>query len=231
MIARDAAKAAETNPYLAARAEFTSVFADLARGKRNWQLAAMALLLLLALLLAAYVRLTTQSRITPYVVEVDRLGQVAAFGPAEALRPTETRVYIFQLSYLVRCLRSISSDNQAQRQMLFECYAFLAGHARAALDAYFEDPAHDPRILGRSLTREVEITSVLRLPGAGSHTWIVRWHETERPLVAGTSRTAAWEAYLTVEMHPPSTTEALLRNPLGLTVTDLSWAEVAGDHR
>ncbi|HVT58008.1 MAG TPA: VirB8/TrbF family protein [Thermoanaerobaculia bacterium] len=45
-------------------------------------------------------------------------------------------------------------------------------------------------------------------------------------------RAAAWEAYLTVALHPPATTEALLRNPLGLYVTDLSWSEVAtGDHR
>ena len=97
----------EPNPYLAARAEFTSVFGDLARGKRNWQLAAFGLLGLLGFLLVAYVRLSFQSRITPYVVEVDRLGQVAAFGPAEALRPTETRIYVFQLALFVRNLRSI----------------------------------------------------------------------------------------------------------------------------
>jgi type IV secretion system protein TrbF len=222
--------ASESNPYLAARGEFVSVFADLARGKRNWQLAALALLGLLGLVLAAYVRLSTQSRITPYVVEVDRLGQAAAFGPAEALRPTETRVFVFQLSYLVRCLRSISSDPEAQRQMLYTGYAFVAGHARAALDSYFEDPAHDPRLLGRSLTREVEVTSVLRLPGGGQ-TWKLSWREIERPLVAGATRTAAWEAYLTVQIHPPSTTEALLRNPLGLFVTDLSWSEVTGDRQ
>ena len=39
-------------------------------------------------------------------------------------------------------------------------------------------------------------------------------------------RTAAWEAYLTLEPHPPTTAEALLRNPLGLYVTDLAWSEI-----
>jgi type IV secretion system protein TrbF len=216
----------ETNPYVAARREFLSVFGDLAQGKRNWQLMAFALAALLAFVLAAYVRLSSQARITPYVVEVDRLGQAAAFGPAEALRPTDARVHVYQLALFIRNLRSVSSDPAAQREMLFSAYAYAAGAARGQLDAYFTDPAHDPRLLGRSLTREVQVTSVLRVPAAASRTWKVAWRETDRPLAAGPLRTAAWEAYLTVELHPPTTTEALLRNPVGLFVTDLSWSEV-----
>lgn len=84
--------ARSANPYLAAREEFVSTFGDLARGKRNWQLAAFGLLALLGLVLAAYLRLSLGSRITPYVVEVDRLGQAVAFGPAEPLRATDLRV-------------------------------------------------------------------------------------------------------------------------------------------
>jgi type IV secretory pathway TrbF-like protein len=222
----------EVNPYAAARREFVSTFGDLARGKRNWQLAAFGLLVLLGFVLAAYVRLSLQSRITPYVVEVDRLGQAVAFGPAEALRPTDTRAYVYQLALFVRDLRSVSSDPEAQRQMLFTAYAYAAGAARAQLDAWFLDPAHDPRVLGRTLTREVQVTSVLRVAGTASRTWKVSWREVERPRVAGPLRSAAWEAYLTTDLHAPTTTETLLRNPLGLYVTDLSWSEVTtGDRR
>jgi type IV secretory pathway TrbF-like protein len=220
----------ERNPYLAARSEFMSAYADLAKGKRNWQLCAFGLLVLLGGVLAAYLRLSGQSRITPYIVEVDRLGQAVAFGPAEALRPKETRLYIFQLSTFIRNLRTVSSDPDTQRQLLFSGYNYAAGAARAALDDYFINPSHDPRVLGRSFTRQVDITSVLPLPK--SKTWKLSWRETERPRVAGAVRTIAWEAYLTVAVNPPTTTEALLKNPLGLYVTDLSWSEVAtGDLR
>jgi type IV secretory pathway TrbF-like protein len=221
------------NPYLAAREEFISTFGDLARGKRNWQLASFALLGLLGMVLLAYLRLSLGSRITPYVVEVDRLGQAVAFGPAERLRSTDTRVQVFTLSLLIHDLRSVSSDPDAERDMLFAAYAYTAGAARAALDAYFAEAAHDPRVLGRTVSREVRITSVLRLPGAAGKTWKVAWRETERPRVAGPLRTAAWEAYLTLELHPPATAEALLRNPLGLYVTDLNWSEIVatGDPR
>jgi type IV secretory pathway TrbF-like protein len=220
----------EHNPYLAARHEFMSTYADLARGKRNWQLCAFGLLVLLGGVLLAYLRLSGQSRITPYVVEVDRLGQAVAFGPAEALRPKDTRMTMYQLATFIRDLRTVSSDVETERQLLYAGYAFAAGAARAALDEYFINPAHDPRVLGRSLTRQVEITSLLPLPK--SKTWKVSWREIERPRVAGAARTVAWEAYLTVAVNTPTTTEALLKNPTGLFVTDLSWSEVTtGDSR
>lgn len=213
------------NPYLAAREEFISTFGDLARGKRNWQLVAFALLGLLGLVLAGYLRLSLASRITPYVVEVDRLGQAVAFGPAEPLRATDVRLYVFTLALVIHDLRTVSADADTERDMLRAAYAYATGSARTTLDTYFADPAHDPRVLGRTVSRDVQITSVLRVPGAG-RTWKVAWRETERPRVAGPLRVASWEAYLSLELHPPSTAEALLRNPLGLYVTDLNWSEI-----
>lgn len=215
------------NPYLAAREEFISTFGDLARGKRNWQLCALALLGLLALVLLAYLRLSLSSRVAPYVVEVDRLGQAVAFGPAEPLRPADARMHVFLLALLVHHLRTVSSDPDTERDLLYTAYAYLGAGARATLDAWFADPAHDPRVLGRSLTRAVEITSVLRLPGGTGRTWKVAWRETARPRTAGPLRTAAWEAYLSLDSRPPSTTDTLLQNPLGLYVTDLAWSEIA----
>ncbi len=74
------APAAPDSPFLAARTEFTNAFGDLARGKRNWQLMAFGLGGLLALVTVAYVRLAASARVVPYVVQVDRLGQVVAVG-------------------------------------------------------------------------------------------------------------------------------------------------------
>ena len=65
---------------ISARTEFANAFADLARGKQNWQLTAFWLLGLLTVIIVAYTRLAGSARVIPYVVEVDRLGQVAAVG-------------------------------------------------------------------------------------------------------------------------------------------------------
>src|SRR3989442_6821105 len=79
------------NPFIAARHEFMNAFGDLAKGKRNWQVIAYALAGLLALVTIAYVRLVASARVVPYVVAVDRLGQVAAVGPADALKRPDER--------------------------------------------------------------------------------------------------------------------------------------------
>jgi type IV secretory pathway TrbF-like protein len=215
----------EGNPYLAARRELESVFGDLARGKRNWQVMSFALAGLLGLVLVGYLRVSGEARVTPYVVEVDRLGQAVAFGPAERWRRTDTRLVAYQLALLVRNLRFVSSDLEAEKELLFAGYAYVTGAAHATLDEYFTNAANDPRVLGRSLTRQVEVTSVLQVPR--SSTWKVSWREVERPRVAGSERRTAWEAYLRVEMSPPRTVGGVLANPLGLYVTEINWTQVA----
>jgi type IV secretion system protein TrbF len=222
---REAAMAGDEDGYLAARREFEGVFGDLARGKRNWQLMSFLLAGLLAVVLLGFLRVSLEARVTPYVVEVDRLGQAVAFGPAERLRRTDNRLVTYQLALLIRNLRFVSPDLEAQREHLFAAYAFVSGGARAALDEYFVKPANDPRVLGRSLTRQVEVTSVLQVPG--SSTWKVSWRETERPRTAGGERRTAWEAYLQVQVSPPTTVPAVLVNPLGVYVTDINWTQVA----
>src|SRR5215208_266813 len=98
------------NPFLRGRAEFDSVFADLARGKRNWQLVAFGAVSVAGILSVGLVTLALQSRITPYVVEVDRLGRAQAFGPAEKLKATDQRVLVSQLSSFVRDIRTVLGD-------------------------------------------------------------------------------------------------------------------------
>src|SRR3989442_15355748 len=80
------------NPFLAARHEFMNAFGDLARGKRNWQVTAYALMGLLALVSLADLRLTPSSRVVPYIVQVDRLGQVVTVGPADDLQRPDPRL-------------------------------------------------------------------------------------------------------------------------------------------
>ncbi|MEW5917327.1 MAG: VirB8/TrbF family protein, partial [Gemmatimonadota bacterium] len=66
---------------LAGRAEFHHMFADLAKAKRNWQIACFGSVGVAMVLAIGLVSLATRSRITPYIVEVDRLGRAQAFGP------------------------------------------------------------------------------------------------------------------------------------------------------
>jgi type IV secretion system protein VirB5 len=219
-------RVSEDSPFLAARHEFTNAFGDLARGKRNWQVLAYALVGLLALVTIAYVHLAASARVVPYVVQVDRLGQVAAVGLADALRQPDERLMASELAQFVRAIRTVlpAPAAAAQGELLRRGYAFVAPRAAAFLNDYFAKPEHDPRLLGLRLARQVDVASVLRVPH--SDVWRLRC-ETERSTApGGLMRTVAWEGYLTVTLVPPTTAEVLQENPLGLSITSVSWTQV-----
>ena len=214
---------------LRGRYEFTRQFSDLARGKRNWQWVAALSLALLGLSVAGLVTLASQSRIVPYVVEVDRVGRAEAIAPAEAAALAEDRVVVAALSSFVSNIRTVYADPVAQRDAVYRAYAYVGGDARAFLEGYFSDPQNDPRRLGKGARRSVEVVAVIPVPGAasGARTYRVTWNETESsPQRGDTER--AWEGYLSVVVAPPTTTEGVERNPLGVFVTDLSWSPLAG---
>ena len=214
---------------LRGRYEFARQFSDLAKGKRNWQLVAFGSLALLALSVVGLVTLALQSRVVPYVVEVDGLGRAEAIAPAEAVPTAHDRVVTAALSSFVSNIRTAYPDPVAQRDAVYRAYAHVAGDARGYLESHFSDPANDPRQQGRGYRRAVEVTNVLPVPGAvegGPTTYRVQWYEREESPREGT-RERAWEGYLSVEVHPPTSTEAVERNPLGVYVTDLSWSPLA----
>ena len=219
----------DRSPFLAARREFTSAFGDLAKGKRNWQVVAFSLLALLAVVTVAYVRLATGARVVPYIVEVDKLGQVAAIAPAVESRAPEPRLIASQLADFIRNIRTVlpSAASLAQAELLTRAYAFTAPEAAAFLNSYFSDPRHDPRVVGSALSRQVAVTSVLQVPK--SPAWTVRWTETDVPSRgSGPPRTTAWESYLVVMIVPPTTESTVRANPLGVYITAINWTQLAG---
>ena len=217
----------QVNHIIAARNEFANVFGDLAKGKRNWQLMAFGLAAMLGLVTVAYVRLAATSRVVPYVVEVDKLGRLLAIGKAEQMAAPDQRLVASQLAQFVRSIRTVlpAAAAAGQAEMIRRGYAFVAPEAAGFLNDYFANPRNDPRVLGGRLTRQVDVTGVLRVPG--SDVWRLQWTELERSTQpGGPTRTTAWEGYATVRIVPPATVDAIENNPLGLYVTSINWTQV-----
>lgn len=214
-----------TNRIVAGRKEFVDVYMHLAKGKRNWQIAAFTALGLLSIQTLAYIQLASSSHITPYVVEVDALGQARAFGPAEQLRDVDHRLAIHQLSLFIRNIRTIYQDPYAQKDMILAAYAYVDPNAQEWLNAYFSDPANDPRLLGQTISRRVEIKSVIKIPQ--SESWKINWIEVETPRGTDTQKRSAWEGFLTVKHVPPSSAATIERNPTGLYITAINWTQVS----
>lgn len=185
---------------------------------RNWRLMALGGLLLTGSMSAALVWQSSRSRIVPYVVEVDSLGEARAIAPAvRGYRPTDGQI-AWHLGRFISNVRTVSMDPVLMRQDWMAAYDFASGRAAQFLSehARTEEPFKD--IGTRAVL--VQVTSVLR---ASERSFQVKWIERsyERGSLSGSSR---WTAILTVELKPPSTPDALRKNPLGLYVEAIDWS-------
>jgi type IV secretion system protein VirB5 len=184
---------------------------------RNWRLMALGGLALSGALSGGLLWQSLQSRVVPYVVEVDRLGEPRAVAPAEAgYRPTDPQI-AWHLGRFVTQVRSVSLDPVLMRQDWLAAYGMVTERGAAFLGHYAR--AADPFGQVGTRTVSVQVTSVVR---ASDRAFQVKWTETawERGNLAGTTR---WTAILGVSLQPPSSAETLRKNPLGLYVDAIDW--------
>lgn len=184
---------------------------------RNWRLMAFGGLLLSSGLSSALVWQSMQSRVVPYVVEVDSLGQAQAVAPAtQGFTPTDPQIAWF-LARLVMDVRSISLDPVLMRRNWLGAYDFVTDRGARILSEYARTAAPFAHLGERTVS--VQVTSVVR---ASPTSFQLKWTEIsyERGNAAGTTR---WTAILTVVTRTPKSAEALRKNPLGLYVDAIDW--------
>ena len=185
---------------------------------KNWRLMAFGGLFLTTGLSGALVWQSMQSRVVPYVVEVDALGQAQAVAPAaKDYRPTDPQIAWF-LGRFITGVRARSLDPVLMRENWLSAYDFATERASLFLGEYARtsNPFAD---VGRK-TVSVQVTSVVR---ASDTSFQVKWTEQqyERGSLASTSR---WTAMLTVKVKPPRSADVLRKNPLGLYVDAIDWS-------
>ncbi|MBB5708356.1 conjugal transfer protein TrbF [Sphingopyxis panaciterrulae] len=185
---------------------------------RNWRIMAFGGLLLSTGLATGLVWQSVQSRVTPYVVEVDRLGEARSVAPATAdYNPTDPQI-AWALGRFIANVRGISLDPVLMRENWLAAYDFAGERGALFLNEFARSSDPFAQVGTRSVS--VEITSVVR---ASPRSWQVKWKESayERGSLAATSR---WTAMLTVAVKPPRSADVLRRNPLGLYVEAIDWS-------
>lgn len=191
---------------------------------RNWRLMSFGCLGLALLMTGALIWRTSQSIVTPYVVEVDTSGQIRAVGEAaSAYRPTDAQI-AFQLARFITNVRSLAIDPVVVRQNWLSAYDYTADQGAITLNEYAR--AADPFARVGQVSVAVDVTSVVR---ASNDSFQVRW--IERSYTHGAlSATERWTAIITLVIQPPRTEERLRRNPLGIYVNGLSWSKELGSN-
>ncbi|HTM78547.1 MAG TPA: conjugal transfer protein TrbF [Devosia sp.] len=184
----------------------------------NWRLATFGMLGVSAALAGGIIWLASQSRITPYVVEVSKLGQAQAVAPAlQAYKPSDGAV-AWYLAHFISNVRALSSDPVVTRQNWLEAYDYATNHGAAFLNQFAQ--ANDPFKAMGERTVSVQVTSVVRM---SDRSFQVKW--TEQAYDRNTRvRTERWTGILSIILKPASTADALRKNPLGIYVNAIDWS-------
>lgn len=185
---------------------------------QSWRIMAFGGLVLSSALAAGLVWQSVQSRVTPYVVETDRLGEVRSVAPAASdYNPTDPQI-AWALGRFIKNVRGISLDPVLMRENWLTAYDFVTDRGEKFLTEYARTADPFGHVGTRSVS--VEIVSVVR---ASPRSFQVKWKESlfERGSLASTSR---WTAILTVSVKTPRTAEVLRKNPLGLYVEAIDWS-------
>ena len=188
----------------------------------NWRLMAFGCLLLSGSLTFGLVWQSARGTVTPWVVQVDRLGQAQAVGPADSsYQPTDPQI-AFHLARFIEDVRGVPTDAIVLRQDWLRAYDFTTDRGAAALNEYAR--SNDPFSNLGKLQISVEVSSVIRAsPASFRVAWIQRSYEN-----GALSATERWTAILTVVIDTPRDADRLRKNPLGVYVNAINWSKELG---
>ena len=186
---------------------------------RSWRFAFFGSLLISGGLAAGLVWQAARGTITPWVVEVDKLGAARAVAPADAdYRPTDPQI-AFHLARFIEHVRSIPADPVVLRADWLSAYDFASATGAQALNDYAR--TNDPFAEVGKFQVAVDVSSVIR---ASKDSFRIAW--TERRYQDGSLiERSRWSAIVTVTLQPPRTPDAITKNPLGLFVTAINWSK------
>lgn len=210
------------NPYVEARREWNERYSDYIKQAHHWRIVALICAVTAVISVGGVAYIGAQSKVVPYVVEVDKLGAAAAVTPADRTTTVDPRVIKAYLARFVADWRAVTVDTQAQKGAIGRVYAMLPSGSLALdkLNAFFK--AHNPFALAAKRSVDVAVTNLLPI---SDKTWQLEWREVTRDSRGEVIGNIRMKASVIVGITPPTDERLILINPLGVYVTDLNWSQ------
>ena len=186
---------------------------------QNWRLAFFGTLALSGALAAGLIWQSTRGTVTPWVVQIDKLGEAQAVAPAIAdYRATDPQM-AWHLARFIEEVRSVPADPVVLRQNWLDAYNYVTDKGALALNDYAR--TNDPFAHIGKTQIAVEVSSVIRASDDSFQVMWIERHYVDDSLAS----TEHWSAILTIVVQTPTDAERLKKNPLGVYVNALNWSK------
>ena len=214
------------NPYLSARKEYSDRYGSAVKDAARWRQISILMILLCLAFGGTMMWLASQNKVVPYIVQVDKQGYAVAIKSAREGSIADTRVVVAALGGFFVNFKTVVTDVASQRRMVNDVYSYLAKNSSAenSVSQYYKE--HNPFIATqdkREYTIQVEIRSIVR-SGGDDKSWQVLWAEKKVDQGAIIERTE-WRALVSVVVSPVRELEEVLKNPLGIYITEINMAQ------
>ena len=212
------------DPYTEARDVWLERYGTYIQQAYNWRLIALLEAIALTCAIVGFIFLNSQSKFVPYVVAIDKVGTAIAVAPADRAGTVDPRVVRAQLANWIVFARSVVTDRIVELQYIDSVYALVAADsaAKGYLDNWYPVDGHSPFDRAKSETDSVAVNAILPI---SPDSYEIQWTETIRDLHGRVTKTQTWDATATVAFRPPDNEQTILKNPLGLYITSISWTQ------
>lgn len=210
-------------PWIRAGYQHNDTFLRLAAHATNWRRFAFAMLGVTLLAVGGLVYIGSQSKFVPMLVEVDKLGQtiaVRALTGDDAVVDSNRLVYR-EMFDLIENLRTVTTDRFANNSRVSKGFSRLkdAGYNYVQTELR----KNPPNVVGETKSVQVKVTTALKLAGKS---WQIDWEEHAFTLAGVSLGAEKWRATLQYELLPSGDEVSIRTNPIGFTVSEISWQRV-----
>lgn len=216
-------------PYLNQRRRWNDHTSSVVSQRNMWMVLCLLMGIITLFSVGGLIKIGSQSKFVPYIIEVDQLGSAAAVHPAYQAHKADIRVIKSTVASFISQARIVTPDVELQRKAIFGVYANLipGDSATNKMSEHLNgNPESNPFKRAASETVSVEILSVI--PQTET-TFQVDWIETVRDRTGIlTEEPFRMKALVTVTVIEPTsdTSEENIRlNPLGIYITEYNWSK------
>lgn len=215
-------EAVDRNPYLDGRREWNERYGDYIARARTWRLVAIGSLCVSGLAVGGLAWVAGQSKVTPYIVEVNGLGDAVPVAIADRAARPDARIIRAQLARWATNCRTVYVDAAAERQAIDQCYAMVNRRGAAFQTMTDYHKANEPFTRAQSESVTVQVETVLPV---SDESWRVEWREEVRGRDGKVASRTNWQAVVGVSITPPTDERQVLVNPMGVFVNSVSWSQ------
>lgn len=208
------------NPYLAARNEWNERYGSYVKAAAAWRIVGIAGMTMAVIGFGYALYQSTQVKLVPYIVEVDKLGTAVNAGFPQQIEYADPRVVRATLGSFVSNFRSVTPDAVVQKQYIDRTYGLLrtSDPATEKVNAWFR--SNSPFEKAKSSTVAIEVNNIVAL---SNQSYQMDWTEFERDRRGKETAVRRFRGIATVTLTPPQDEGVIRVNPIGLYLRDFDW--------